>query len=361
MDTMTIITVNNKENTALLDNILSANKNSASFKCYYNKFLNPNPVYYLLLENNAINNEYTQKEKQSEIKEMKDKLWRYVNSAISWNAEQPEHQGEQAEEGKKKITELDFNIDDSLFKQIEDYYKSKSVKCLCDLYKNNVSINFENNYSILIDNIYYNRISTTKIKILKETKTDSLFFLIPSNDNTVLFYISIANKKLKELLIDNNKNVYEIFLEFQPSTQKEMVDFSMNSVRDNSQIPQFSQTESKTIYIPSFSFSGHLFTHCFKDISKNVTISNSETKDSLYLTSVDEYLNIAFKPDYNIQNSFSVVPVEDKKCNIIIRESFIIGIFDNDIINNNKLPLLQFLYVTKEHFLTKDNYNPKDI
>ena len=135
----------------------------------------------------------------------------------------------------------------------------------------------------------------------------------------------------------------------------------MCSVRDNSQIPQFSQSESKTIYIPSFSFSCHLFTHCFKDITKNVNISNSETKDDLYLTSVDEYLNIVFKPDSNIENSYSVVPVEDKKSNIIIRESFIIGIFDNDIINDNKLPLLQFLYVTKEHFLTKDNYNPKYI
>ena len=40
----------------------------------------------------------------------------------------------------------------------------------------------------------------------------------------------------------------------------------------------------------------------------------------------------------------------------MIQDSFIIGIFDNDIINNSKLPLLQFLYITKDNFLTKNNY-----
>ena len=352
MDTMTIITVNNKDNTSLLGNLISAYRESTSFKCYYNKFLNPNPIYYLLLENKSINDQYTQAEKQSEVQGMKDNFWRYVNSDIGWNI---------LEEEKKKITELDFDISDSLYKQIEDYYNTNNVQCLCDLYKNNLSINFENNYSILIDDIYYNRISTTKIKILKEKKTDSLFFLIPSNDNTVLFYISIANRKIKKLLLDSNKNVYEKFLEFQPSTQKEIIDFSNSSVRDFTQIPQCIKSDSKTIYIPSFSFSTHLFTHCFKDITKNVSISNNETKEPLYLTSVDEYLNVVFHPDDNIGNSFSVVPVEDKKSNIIIRESFIIGIFDNNIINKDKLPLLQFLYVDQEHFLTKDNYNPKYI
>ena len=78
----------------------------------------------------------------------------------------------------------------------------------------------------------------------------------------------------------------------------------------------------------------------------------------LYLNSVDEYINVQFKPDENIENSFSVIPVEDRKNNVIIKDSFIMGIFDNDIINNNKLPLLQFLYVTKDNFIKKDNNNP---
>ena len=40
----------------------------------------------------------------------------------------------------------------------------------------------------------------------------------------------------------------------------------------------------------------------------------------------------------------------------IIKNSFILGIFDNDIINNVKLPLLQFLYITQDNFLSEDNY-----
>ena len=60
----------------------------------------------------------------------------------------------------------------------------------------------------------------------------------------------------------------------------------------------------------------------------------------------------------NIENSFSVIPVENRKKSVIIKDSFIMGIFDNDIINNNKLPLLQFLYVTKDNFIKKDNNNP---
>ena len=95
-----------------------------------------------------------------------------------------------------------------------------------------------------------------------------------------------------------------------------------------------------------------------KEIIKNIKIFDKEKNENLYLNSVDEFINIEFKPDDNINNSFSVIPVEDKRKNVIIKESFIIGIFSNDIINNEKLPLIQFLYITKDHFLTKNNYIP---
>ena len=71
------------------------------------------------------------------------------------------------------------------------------------------------------------------------------------------------------------------------------------------------------------------------------------------LTSVDEFINIEFKPDHDINNSFTSIEAYD----LFIKDSFIIGIFDNDIINGQKLPLMQFLYITKDKFLTKSNYN----
>ena len=54
---------------------------------------------------------------------------------------------------------------------------TKEIKCLYDFYQIKLSLNFETNYSILIDDIYYNKISTEKIKILKEKKNKfNIFF-----------------------------------------------------------------------------------------------------------------------------------------------------------------------------------------
>ena len=350
MDTMTIITVNNKEKKDLLKNLVpSTNQNSELFNINYNKFINPNPIYYLINENDKINCVYNQSEKKDELIKTREKIGRFVLSEINWKEENNE----------RKIQELDFNIEKSVFKEIKDYYNTKNINCLCDLYKNNLSFNFETGYSILIDDIYYNRISSSKIKIIKETKTNSLFFLIPSNDNTVFFYVSKANRKIKKLLIDSSKNIYDKFLDFRLCSQKEIISFSTTSFRDPLFIPQIKRYDTKTIYIPTFSFNTHLFSYNFEDIKKNVKISDANNNENLFITSVDEYMNVAFYPDSNISNSFSVIPVEDKKSSIIIDGAFIIGIFDNDIINQNQLPLLQFLYVSEDHFLTKNNYNPE--
>ena len=347
MNSLTILSINNEENSVILKNM---NNNEFSYdkiyKPIYNKFINPNAIYYLIYKNPRINNQFANLSLKNELCDMKEKLWRFVIAENDWNS---------IEDEKKNIKKIDFDIDNSAYKEIENYYNSKNIESYCDLYQNKISLNFENNYSIIIDDIYYNKISTDKIKILKERKTNSLFFLVPSEDNTALFYISEANKKLKELLIDNNKNVYEKFLEFQPSTQKEIIEFSVSSYRDITYIPQDLKSHLKTIYIPNFNIKSHLFSYSFKDIEKNISMTAIDNNKPLYLNSIDEYINVEFKPDENIENSFSIIPVEDRKDNIIIKDSFIMGIFDNDIINNNKLPLLQFLYVTKDHFIKKDN------
>ena len=82
-------------------------------------------------------------------------------------------------------------------------------------------------------------------------------------------------------------------------------------------------------------------------------LTERDSETPLGISSIDEFINIEFKPDSNLTNSFTTVESHD----IIIENSFIIGIFDNNIINKQKLPLLQFLYVTKDNFLTKSNYN----
>ena len=243
-------------------------------------------------------------------------------------------------------------MDKSIYKEIKEYLNQNNKECVPNISKTKFSINFETNYSTIIDNYYYNRISTNKIKVFEEGKTGAIFYLIPSKDNNILFYICEMNSKLKELLINNNKNIYDKFLEFQPSTQKKIFEFSLTSIRDLSYIPTANDNNSvrnKTIYIPCFSIKTHLFSYDFKDIENSVKLNDINTYNNLKITSVDEFINIEFKPDNNINNSFTTIEGYD----YIIKNSFIIGIFDNDIINNEKLPLIQFLYITKDQFLTK--------
>ena len=351
MNNLSIITVNNEANSYTLKNIINnRSDNNGLKKTSYNKFINPYPLYALISENSRIKKEFLSKSKENELKEMKDKLWRFVIAENDWNL---------IENEKKKIKDIQFNLKDTISHDIENYFMAKEIRFSFDLFQTKLSINFESNYSILIDDIYYNKISTDKIKILKEKKTNSIFFLIPSYDNTAFFYVAKVNRKLKDLLIDNNKNIYENFLEFQPSTQKELYDFSTSSFRDFTYIPQtFKKKSETTIYIPTFSIDAHLFSYDFKEVKKNVKMTDKESNTDAHLNSVDEFVHIEFKPDKNIDNSFSVIPVIGGTNDILINDSFIIGIFDNDIINNNILPLLQILYITKDHFLTKNNFFP---
>ena len=347
MNNLSIITVNNEANSYTLKNIINTKSdNNTLKKMSYNKFINPYPIYVLISENSRIKKEFINESKGNELKEMKEKLWRFVTAENDWNL---------IENEKKKIKDLQFNLKDTVSHDIENYFMTKEIKFSYDLFQTKLSVNFESNYSILIDDIYYNKISTDKIKILKEQKTNSTFFLIPSNDNTAFFYVAQVNRKLKDLLIDSNKNIYENFLEFQPSTQKELCNFSTSSFRDVTYIPQTFKKSEKTIYIPTFSINTHLFSYDFKEVKKDVKMTDNESNTNAYLNSVDEFVHIEFKPDKNIENSFSVVPVFGGDNDILIKDSFIIGIFDNDIISNNKLPLLQILYITKDHFLTKNN------
>jgi len=351
MDNLSVVTVLKEDDAYYIKNIIdNTSSDNKLYKINYSKFINPNPVYSLLLDNTHVTKEFKNENKQKELEEMKQQLWRFVISENGWNL---------IEEEKKKIKKdkLKCDLKKSVFRDIEKVcMKNEKIDFLYDFYKTNLSLNFENNYSILYEDVYYNRISTDKIKILKEKRTKTLFFLIPSYDNTALFYIAQVNNKLKDLLIDTNQNIYEKFFEFQPGTQKELFEYSLTSYRDITYIPPLVKKDSKTIYIPCFSIDTHLFSYNFRDIYKNVKITDSDTNTPSYLTSVEEFINVQFKPDENINNSFNVIPVTDGKTNVIIEDSFIIGIFDNDIIDKNKLPLLQFLYITKDNFLTPENY-----
>ena len=339
------------KNNFMMDNLLITSINQENYndllkqnfakKINYNKFINVNSLYYLLLQCNNIKIDFNDETKKNELFSMSEKVMKY--SKYEYYLENSEK--------SKIIRNNGDEIDKSIYEEIKKHFQLNNIECSANLLKTNLFVNFESTYSMIIDQIYYNRISSDKIKILEEEKTGAKFFLIPSKDNNILFYISKINNKLKELLLDNTKNIYEKFLEFQPSTQKQIFEFSLKSYRDVSYIPLIPKQSIKTIYIPCFSFKTHLYSYDSKNLKTIMKLTEKNSESPLNIISIDEFINIEFKPDNNLINSFTTVESHD----LIIDDSFIIGIFDNDIINDQKLPLLQFLYVTKDNFLTKSS------
>ena len=330
MDNLLITSINKEENANSIKEMLKD-------KINYNKYINIYSLYFLILQAKYIKSDFNDQSMKDELQLMNDKIMKY---SIYENTLE------------KSIKNIDDEIDKSIFKEIKEYLEKNNLEYSVNLFKTNLFINFENNYSTIFNGVYYNRICSDKIQILQEEKTGSKFFLVPSKDNNILFYICEVNNRLKRLLIDGTENVYEKFLEFQPSTQQKLFEFSLKSIRDVSYIPVTPRSKYKTICIPCFSFKTHLFAYDYKGINKNVKLSEIEGENPLNITSVDEFINIEFKPDNNIKNSFTTVEAND----LVIENPFIMGIFDNDIINDKKLPLLQFLYVTKDKFLTESNY-----
>ena len=104
MDNLSIITVNNEENIYILKNRIDTKSNDNSInKKSYDKYINPNAVYSLLLGNNI---------KKEELLEMNHKLWRFILMENSTNL---------IEEEKKKIKEINFDLSNSYIKKLKNF------------------------------------------------------------------------------------------------------------------------------------------------------------------------------------------------------------------------------------------------
>ena len=302
-----LITIINNNKITQLDNAENLNA----------KFINRNNIYYSLLENKNIKIEFQDESKLKEIKSQKEKL--------------------------KSISEYktDYKIKED--NDIQKFLKENELKEIKEkgmLYKINLNINFENCYSIIINDIYYNKICSEQMKVFKINKTNSLFFLIPSKDSSYIFYICEIIPELKNLLINNNNDIYQQFL-----------DFYLNSNMNLLEQPK------KNVYIPSFSLKNYFSCKNLKDIENNVKIynNNEKTKRPLYVSYVKEFINVEFNHDLNIKNNF----IDNNNIyndGYLIKNEFIIGIFKNDVINKeNKSNLIQVLYIEKDNFRVKNN------
>jgi hypothetical protein len=233
--------------------------------------------------------------------------------------------------------EMNYNIKED--KDIKKYLKESELKEINNngiLYKINLNINFENCYSMIIKDIYYNKITSEKMKVFKIKKTNTVFFLIQAKDPSFMLLICEITPEIKNL-ITNSNDIYQKFSEYYLNSNMKLLE----------------QTK-KSLYIPSFELKKNFSSKNLEDIENNIKIFDEKTNSPLYISFVNEFINIEFNYDLNIKNNF----IDNNNIyndGYLIKNRFIIGIFKNDIINKQtKLNLIQILYVDKNNFRVKN-------
>ena len=137
MNNLAITSINTEENMKLI-------KEKFGNKFSYNKFMNPNLVYFLLLNNKKIISNFSDKISSDELKKIMEKIMKYTTIENNY--------GINTIEGEKHFDE---EIENSIYKEISEYLMSKDINCVPNFFKTKLSINFETNYSTIIDNMYY--------------------------------------------------------------------------------------------------------------------------------------------------------------------------------------------------------------
>jgi hypothetical protein len=310
LNNKSIITLDNKEK--FLKEIIP-NKDD--------KFINRNNIYYSFLDNADIKCDFNEESKLKEITEMKNIIGKLSSVENNYNI--------------KEDNDLKNNLGEGVLNEMND----NGI-----LFKLGLKINFGNIYSVIINDIYYNRISNEQMNIYQDENTNAIFYLIPSQDSPFSFNICEINPELKNLLINDNdaKNIYEKFLDLSTSTNIKLLD----------------QTK-KCLYIPSFISKKHLVSKDFMEISKNIKLLDESTKTDLYISSVNEFINVEFKTDTDMNYNFIDNEDNENDSENVIKNDFVIGIFRNDTIKDNNLSLIQILYIEKNNFITKSNINNK--
>ena len=278
------------------------------------KFINKNNIYYMISENKDIKYECPDESKLNEITDIKSKLENIYKFENNYKI--------------KEDNDIKTYLDENALNEMND----NGILCKSDL-----KINFGNIYSVILNNIYYNKISDEQMQIYQDENTKAIFFLIPTRGSPFSINICEMNSELKNLLINNNpKNIYEKFLEINKNTNIKLL-----------------KQAKKSLYIPSFILKKHFISKDFVDISKDIKLVEESTNTPLYLSSVNEFIDAEFKTDMNLKNNFVDNENNEYNNDYIIKDDFIIGIFRNDIIKDKNLTLIQLLYIEKKNFIIK--------
>ena len=321
----------------------------------YSRYINLLPIY-ILLANNPSYKMIFAKDSDSKIYEMPEDDEVEGNCVIK--SINPRNQIKRisniisnindVSELKEKINSSEilknFDISDSLFEEITTKLQEKNIDNISyNYFSMNVNLSTQTNLCLEFEDYYYNRISSKDIDILRDTETKNLFYLIPTKTESTFLLICQVGRKLQKELLDGNKNIYQTFMEYHPKLTSQLLQFSSFGLMTS----QLKDTE-KVIYIPSFKIDSHLYSYSVNDINKKGTIIHERSGKDGTVGSVEEYFSMSFEPDKNIKNSFGIIPVEDKKMNVVIREPFLFCVFNINIFSNTPL---QLFYVTKDHWI----------
>jgi hypothetical protein len=252
----------------------------------------------------------------------------------------------------------DFDISDSLFEEVTKKLQQQNIDDISyNYFSMNVNLSTQTNFCLPYENYYYNRISSKDIDILRDTEKKNIFYLIKTKTESTFLLICQIGRRLQKELLDGHKNIYQAFMDYHPKLTNQLLKFSSFGLTGE----ELKDIE-KVIYIPSFKIDSHLYSYSVNDINKKGTIIEQETGEDGMVGSIEEYFKMSFEEDKDIKNSFSVIPVEDNKMNMVIREPFLFGVFNVNIFSNTPL---QLFYVTKDHWIqvdkNKNNENKSDM
>ena len=327
----------------------------------YSRYINLLPIY-VLLANNPTYKMVFAKDSDSKIYELPEDD--EVESSTVIKSINPRNQIKRISNIISNINDIsklkekinsseilkNFDISDSLFEEIATKLQEKNIDNISyNYFSMNVNLSTQTNLCLQFEDYYYNRISSKDIDILRDTETKNLFYLIPTKTESTFLLICQVGRKLQKELLDGNKNIYQTFMEYHPKLTSQLLQFSSFGLMTS----QLKDTE-KVIYIPSFKIDSHLYSYSVNDINKKGSIYHVNSGKEGMVGSVEEYFSMSFEQDKNIKNSFGIIPVEDKKMNVVIREPFLFCVFNINIFSNTPL---QLFYVTKDHWIKADKNN----
>ncbi len=175
----------------------------------------------------------------------------------------------------------------------------------------------------------YNKIEG-EIKVLLYEKTNSNFYYLNLQNNNYSFFIVELTNDLKDKLINNENNIYQIFNEMYSDMKRD---------KDNN---------NNIIYIPSFNMDNHFTSNNLICLEKNFLIKD-EYDNEIYFDTIDEFYKIKLNFDQNYDYN-SLLEINENEEHIIIQNSFVFGICNEQILNENQIPAIQLFVINQDYW-----------